>query len=149
VITIQPPGEPDPQVFSDITDVLGTRKLIRHVPNSYNDANIRAAIDVTSRKTLIISGVYTEIAVQTPALAYAAQAMTCKSSSIPAAVPIPAPKKRHSVAYASFTSERSEESRAAVIQATVRRVHEHKADFKGATRPLFSAPRAHPSRLGG
>ncbi len=72
VITIQPPGEPDPQVFSDITDVLGTRKLIRHMPNSCNDANIRAAIDAISRKTLIISGVYTEIAVQTPALAYAA-----------------------------------------------------------------------------
>jgi hypothetical protein len=47
--------------------------LVRTTPNSFNDAEIRAAIEASGRKLLLVSGVATEVAVQLPSLTAAAE----------------------------------------------------------------------------
>jgi isochorismate hydrolase len=47
--------------------------MARTTPNSFNDKEIRQAIEISGRKTLIISGVATEVAVQLPALTAASE----------------------------------------------------------------------------
>ena len=47
--------------------------FVRTTPNSFNDLELRAAIEASGRRTLLISGVATEVAVQLPALTAAAE----------------------------------------------------------------------------
>jgi hypothetical protein len=46
---------------------------VRTTPNSMNDAEIRAAIETSGRKTILVAGVATEVAVQLPSLTLAAE----------------------------------------------------------------------------
>ena len=76
VAAVSPDGS-EPKIFEEIDDRLGPQPtLVRDVPCSMNDAAIRGAIEATGRKTLLISGVVTEIAVQLPAIAAAAAGYT-------------------------------------------------------------------------
>jgi len=47
--------------------------FVRTTPNSFNDQELRAAIEASGRKTLLISGVAIEVAVQLPALTAAVE----------------------------------------------------------------------------
>jgi nicotinamidase-related amidase len=47
--------------------------FVRTTPNSFNDREIREAIETSGRKTLLVSGVATEVAVQLPVLTAAAE----------------------------------------------------------------------------
>jgi isochorismate hydrolase len=75
VIITAVPGN-DGQVSKLIDEVEAVRSsslfLVRTTPNSFNDAQVVAAIQRTGRNTMLISGVATEVAVQLPALAAAA-----------------------------------------------------------------------------
>ncbi len=51
----------------------GARVLVRTTPNAFNDADIRAAIESSGRRTLLVSGVATEVAVALPCLTAAAE----------------------------------------------------------------------------
>jgi nicotinamidase-related amidase len=57
------------KIASEITDSLGELPIyVRTGGDSFENAAIRKAIEETGRKTILISGVATEIAVQLPAL---------------------------------------------------------------------------------
>ncbi len=53
--------------------MAGARVLVRTTPNAFNDADIRAAIESSGRRTLLVSGVATEVAVALPCLTAAAE----------------------------------------------------------------------------
>jgi hypothetical protein len=75
IITVVPGG--DGQVSALMAEVEAGRHgaplFVRTTPNSFNDAEIRAAIEASGRRTLLVSGVATEVAVQLPALTGAAE----------------------------------------------------------------------------
>ncbi len=74
VVTVVPgaDGKPSslmPEVAAGMTGAV----FVRTTPNSMNDSAIRAAIEASQRKILLVSGVATEVAVQLPALSAAAE----------------------------------------------------------------------------
>lgn len=75
IITAVPGG--DGRVSALMVEVedgrCGAPVMVRTTPNSFNDAEIRAAIENSGRKTLLVSGVATEVAVQLPSLTAAAE----------------------------------------------------------------------------
>jgi hypothetical protein len=75
IITVVPGG--DGRVTPLMSEVAaaraGAEPFVRTTPNAMNDREIRAAIESSGRTTVLISGVATEVAVQLPALALAAE----------------------------------------------------------------------------
>ena len=67
-------GKPSP-LMAEVEAGRGRERgvFVRTTPNSFNDQELRAAIEASGRKTLLISGVATEVAVQLPALTAAAE----------------------------------------------------------------------------
>jgi nicotinamidase-related amidase len=75
IVTVVPgaDGAPSP-LMAEVTAGMGEAKpYVRTTPNSMNDAEIRAALEGSGRKTLLVSGVATEVAVQLPSLTAAAE----------------------------------------------------------------------------
>jgi nicotinamidase-related amidase len=75
LITVVPgaDGSPSP-LMSEVEAIRpGRPYFVRTTPNSFNDAEIRAAIEASGRKTLLVSGVATEVAVELPCLTAAAE----------------------------------------------------------------------------
>jgi nicotinamidase-related amidase len=70
IVTTVPGTDGAPaELIPEIEAVLGPVKpLARTGTDSFDNAAIRAAIEATGRKTLIVSGVATEVAVQRPSL---------------------------------------------------------------------------------
>lgn len=75
VITVVPGADGVPSALMPEVEAArdGQALLVRTTPNSFNDREIRETIEASGRKTLIISGVATEVAVQMPALTAAAE----------------------------------------------------------------------------
>jgi hypothetical protein len=75
LITAVPGG--DGQVSPLMPELEAARSgapiFVRTTPNSMNDAEIRRAIEASGRKTILVSGVATEVAVQLPSLTLAAE----------------------------------------------------------------------------
>jgi nicotinamidase-related amidase len=75
LITIVPgaDGAPSP-LISEVEAVRdGCPYFVRTTPNSFNDAELRAAIESSGRRILLVSGVATEVAVELPCLTAAAE----------------------------------------------------------------------------
>jgi nicotinamidase-related amidase len=75
LITVVPgaDGGPSP-LMSEVEAARGAaRYFVRTTPNSFNDVEIRAAIESSGRKTLLVGGVATEVAVELPCLTAAAE----------------------------------------------------------------------------
>jgi nicotinamidase-related amidase len=75
LITVVPGADGQPSaLMPEVAAARGTTPLlVRTTPNSFNDQEIRAAIESSGRKTLLICGVATEVAVQLPAITAAAE----------------------------------------------------------------------------
>jgi nicotinamidase-related amidase len=75
IVTVVPgaDGKPSPLMAEVEAVTRGAPLFIRTTPNSMNDAEIRAALEGSGRKTLLVSGVATEVAVQLPSLTAAAE----------------------------------------------------------------------------
>jgi nicotinamidase-related amidase len=75
IVTVVPgaDGTPSPLMAEVDAGKRGAPLFIRTTPNSLNDAEIRAALEGSGRKTLLVSGVATEVAVQLPSLTAAAE----------------------------------------------------------------------------
>jgi nicotinamidase-related amidase len=75
LITVVPGagGAPSPLMSEVEAAREGWPYFIRTTPNAFNDAEVRAAIEASGRKTLLVSGVATEVAVQLPCLTAAAE----------------------------------------------------------------------------
>ena len=62
-----------PTVFSEIVDNVPTAPILtRSTTDSFADEAIRAVLERTGRRTLLVSGVLTEVAVQLPSISAAA-----------------------------------------------------------------------------
>jgi nicotinamidase-related amidase len=75
LITVVPgaDGQPSP-LMSEVEAARGVwPTFVRTTPNAFNDAEIRAAIEASGRKILLVSGVATEVAVALPCLTAAAE----------------------------------------------------------------------------
>jgi nicotinamidase-related amidase len=60
--------------MSEVEDARGDWPyFVRTTPNAFNDAELRAAIEASGRRTLLVSGVATEVAVELPCLTAAAE----------------------------------------------------------------------------
>ncbi len=70
IVTVVPGQDGTPgALMPELVDVLGpVTPLVRFTTDSFDNPAIRAAIEATGRKTLLLSGVATEIAVMRPAL---------------------------------------------------------------------------------
>jgi nicotinamidase-related amidase len=75
LITVVPgaDGTPSPLMREVDAGRAGAPLYVRTTPNSFNDAEIRAAIETSGRRTLLVSGVATEVAVALPCLTAAAE----------------------------------------------------------------------------
>jgi nicotinamidase-related amidase len=75
IITVVP--GPDGKLSPLMSEVeagrAGAPLYVRTTPNSFNDAEIRAAIEASGRRILLVSGVATEVAVVLPCLTAAAE----------------------------------------------------------------------------
>jgi nicotinamidase-related amidase len=75
LITVVPgaDGKTSPLMAEVEAGKARARTFLRTTPNAFNDQELRAAIEASGRKSLLISGVATEVAVQLPALTAAAE----------------------------------------------------------------------------
>jgi nicotinamidase-related amidase len=75
LITVVPgaDGTPSPLMAEVEAAADGWPRFVRTTPNSFNDAELRAAIEASGRKILLVSGVATEVAVELPCLSAAAE----------------------------------------------------------------------------
>jgi nicotinamidase-related amidase len=75
LITVVPgaDGAPSPLMAEVEAGGAGWPRFVRTTPNSFNDAELRAAIEASGRRTLLVSGVATEVAVELPCLTAAAE----------------------------------------------------------------------------
>jgi nicotinamidase-related amidase len=75
IVTVVPgaDGTPSPLMAEVEAGRRGAPLFIRTTPNSMNDAEIRAALESSGRRTLLVSGAATEVAVQLPSLTAAAE----------------------------------------------------------------------------
>jgi nicotinamidase-related amidase len=75
LITIVPgaEGTPSPLIAEVEAARAGGQFFVRTTPNAFNDAEIRAAIEASGRRTILVSGVATEVAVALPCLTAAAE----------------------------------------------------------------------------
>jgi nicotinamidase-related amidase len=75
IITVVPGADGSVSaLMSEVEAARGAAPLyVRTTPNAFNDAEIRAAIEASGRRILLVSGVATEVAVALPALTGAAE----------------------------------------------------------------------------
>jgi nicotinamidase-related amidase len=75
LITVVPgaEGKPSPLMTEAEAARRGGQYFVRTTPNAFNDAELRVAIESSGRKTLLVSGVATEVAVELPCLTAAAE----------------------------------------------------------------------------
>jgi nicotinamidase-related amidase len=75
IITVVPGGDGAVSALMDEVEAGrgGAPLFVRTTPDSFNDAEIRAAIEASGRRTLLVSGVATEVAVALPCLTAAAE----------------------------------------------------------------------------
>jgi nicotinamidase-related amidase len=75
IITVVPGGDGAVSALMDEVEAsrAGAPLFVRTTPDSFNDAEIRAAIEASGRRTLLVSGVATEVAVALPCLTAAAE----------------------------------------------------------------------------
>jgi hypothetical protein len=75
IITVVPGADGQPSALMEEVEAGrgGAAVLVRTTPNSFNDREIRTAIETSDRKLLLVSGVATEVAVQLPSLTAAAE----------------------------------------------------------------------------
>ena len=74
VVTAAPSPPGGPEIVAEIGQVLGeVRPLVRNTTDAFTHAPTREAIERTGRRTLIVSGVATEVIVQHSCLSAAAR----------------------------------------------------------------------------
>jgi nicotinamidase-related amidase len=75
LITVAPgvDGAPSPLISEAEAARQAGQRFVRTTPNAFNDAELRAAIESSGRRTLLVSGVATEVAVELPCLTAAAE----------------------------------------------------------------------------
>ena len=74
VVTAAPSPQGGPEIVAEIGQVLGeVRPLVRNTTDAFTHAPTREAIERTGRRTLLVSGVATEVIVQHSCLSAAAR----------------------------------------------------------------------------